>query len=136
MRQCDEFSIYTTLNRKQHHYLMGLTWIQALCSEESVCVSDLLILSLVYNLLRLIYKEEPSPCPSPSLFALNCLLYSFSSTCIICSIGIVAYSCTYCGNESSRLNPAFFMKKGCITSGVASPSWRMFSRSMCRSPGL
>ena len=71
---------------------------------------------------------------SLAYFALeaNCFPYSFSNTSIICSNGTVAYSFTYCGNESSKLNPAFFMKKGCITSGVASPSCRIFSRSITR----
>jgi hypothetical protein len=48
---------------------------------------------------------------------------------------MVAYSCTYCGSASSRLKPAFFVKKGCITSGVASPNCRICNRSICRRRG-
>src|SRR6266545_6221235 len=50
----------------------------------------------------------------------------------ISSKGMVAYSWTYCGNESSKLKPAFFIKNGCITSGVAAPSCLIVSRSICR----
>ena len=58
-----------------------------------------------------------------------------SSAFIISSVGIVAYSWTYWGRESSRLNPAFFMKNGCMTSGVASPSCRIVKRSILRVRG-
>lgn len=51
---------------------------------------------------------------------------------MISSIGSVAYSCTYCGKDSSRLKPALLVKKGCITSGVASPSCLTVKRSILR----
>jgi len=66
---------------------------------------------------------------------LNCWLYSFNNALVISSIGMAAYSCTYCGSASSRLKPAFFVKKGCITSGVASPNCRICKRSICRRRG-
>ena len=66
----------------------------------------------------------------------SCLLYNFNNAFMISSVGIVAYSCTYCGNESSKLKPDVFIKKGCITSFVDSPSCRIVSRSIFRSRGL
>lgn len=71
-----------------------------------------------------------------SFFFSNCWLYILSNTSMISSNGMVAYSWTYCGRDSSRLNPAFFMKNGCITSGVASPSCLIVSLSIRRSLGL
>ena len=69
-----------------------------------------------------------------TLSTFSCLLYNFRSAFMISSVGIVAYSCTYCGSEFSRLKPAVFMKKGCMTSGVASPSCFSVSLSitLCR----